>query len=640
MFATVLVANRGEIACRVIRTLRRLGIRSVAVYTVADRGARHVTLADTALEIADYLDASALVHAATSTGAAAVHPGYGFLSENAGFARACAAAGVVFLGPSPEAIEVMGDKIRARDHVAARGVPVVPGTSDVTVDIGFPLLVKPSAGGGGKGMTVVASADDLPAALESARRIALRAFGDDTLLLERLITSPRHIEVQVLADAHGTVLSLGERECSLQRRHQKVIEEAPSPLLTDAVREAIGAAAVEVARSVDYVGAGTVEFLVSADAPDEFFFIEMNTRLQVEHPVTELVTGLDLVEWQLRIAAGEPLPAAAPPVTGHAVEARLYAEDPAAGFLPTSGTVIGLREPDGEGVRVDSSLMIGGSVASDYDPMLAKIIARGEHREQALARLDRAFAETVVQGVRTNLEFLRGLLADPGVRAGDLDTGLIERVGFTPAPVDRVAVVVAALLEHEARWGGEHRTHWGGTLWSQPSGWRLGAARPARYVLAADDQPHVVEVLGPPEAPLVDGVPVRFTSSTATATIELDGATSSYPWARSGDELWVGSSSFTLWTRQRQLAAHRATLSTVPGTASPEVRSVMPGVVVTLAVESGAAVEFGQPLLALEAMKMEHPVLAPVAGVVSLNVALGDQVRMDQLLATIEGIAP
>uniref|UniRef100_UPI002457B532 acetyl-CoA carboxylase biotin carboxylase subunit n=1 Tax=Nocardia farcinica TaxID=37329 RepID=UPI002457B532 len=437
-FDTVLVANRGEIAVRVLRTLRALGIRSVAVYSDADAGARHVREADVAVRLGpapareSYLDIDKVVQAARRTGAEAVHPGYGFLSENAAFAAALAEAGIVFLGPPARAIEIMGDKIAAKSTVSAFGVPVVPGIArpgltdadliSAAAEIGYPVLVKPSAGGGGKGMRRVDDPADLPAALVSARREAGSAFGDDTLFLERFVTRPRHIEVQILADTHGTVVHLGERECSLQRRHQKVVEEAPSPLLDAGTRARIGAAACDTARSVDYVGAGTVEFIVSADRPDEFFFMEMNTRLQVEHPVTEMVTGIDLVQAQVRIAAGEPLGLSQEQIrlTGHAVEARVYAEDPGRGFLPTGGTVLDLVDPAGPGVRVDSGLRVGTVVGSDYDPMLSKVIAHGPDRAAALARLDRALSGTTVLGVTANIEFLRFLLADEDVRAGRL----------------------------------------------------------------------------------------------------------------------------------------------------------------------------------------------------------------------------
>src|SRR6516164_11285463 len=419
-----------------------MGIASVAVYSDADAGARHVREAGEAVRIGpppaadSYLNIDAIIEAARAAGAQAIHPGYGFLSENASFARACAGAGLTFIGPPPEAIEAMGDKIAAKATVAAAGVPVVPGAgapglSDedlarAVAGIGFPVLIKPSAGGGGKGMRLVASAAELGPALEGARREALAAFGDGTLLAERYISGPRHIEIQIMADSHGHVIHLGERECSLQRRHQKIIEEAPSPLLDAARRAAMGAAAVEAARSVGYTGAGTVEFIVPGDSPDEFYFMEMNTRLQVEHPVTELVYGLDLVEWQLRVAAGEELTALpamnGTAMNGHAVEARVYAEDPARGFLPTGGTVLALREPGGEHVRVDSGLAEGMAVGSRYDPMLAKVIAWGPDRATALRRLDGALAGTTVLGVTTNIAFLRELLADPDVRAGRLDT--------------------------------------------------------------------------------------------------------------------------------------------------------------------------------------------------------------------------
>ncbi|EYR64489.1 acetyl-COA carboxylase, partial [Actinotalea ferrariae CF5-4] len=527
LFSTVLVANRGEIACRVIRTLRSLGIRSVAVYSDADRDARHVGLADEAVRLGpadarrSYLDIEAVLAAARATGAEAIHPGYGFLAENAAFARACADAGVVFVGPGVAALEVMGDKIRAKRHVAQAGVPVLPGVSEAgldddalvaaAADVGFPLLVKPSAGGGGKGMEVVERAEDLPEALRTARRVAAAAFGDDTLLLERYVRAPRHIEVQVLADTHGTVVHLGERECSLQRRHQKVVEEAPSPLLDAPTRARMGEVACAAARSVGYVGAGTVEMIVPADDPTAFFFLEMNTRLQVEHPVTEMVTGLDLVEQQLRVAAGERLAVRQEDVrlTGHAIEARLYAEDPARGFLPGTGRVLALEEPSGEGVRVDSALLPGLVVSADYDPMLAKVVAWGADRDQALHRLDAALSRTAVLGVPTNTAFLRTLLADADVRAGRLDTGLVERVlargaagdretgvdGSTPhadadstrLPLDRVAVVVAA-LEHErtARAAGTSPAAGAGSPW-RSDGWRAGDPVPVRSAFALTD---------------------------------------------------------------------------------------------------------------------------------------------------------
>ncbi|MCT9144873.1 acetyl-CoA carboxylase biotin carboxylase subunit, partial [Streptomyces violarus] len=491
MFETVLVANRGEIAVRVIRTLRSMGVRSVAVFSDADADARHVREADTAVRIGpapaseSYLSAERLLEAAVRTGAQAVHPGYGFLAENAAFAHACAEAGLVFIGPPADAISLMGDKIRAKETVQAAGVPVVPGGRDPDLaeaarELGAPVLLKPSAGGGGKGMRLVRDLTRLEEEIASARREARASFGDDTLLVERWIDRPRHIEIQVLADAHGHVVHLGERECSLQRRHQKIIEEAPSVLLDEETRAAMGEAAVQAARSCGYRGAGTVEFIVNGSDPSSYYFMEMNTRLQVEHPVTELITGLDLVEWQLRVAAGEPLAFAQQDVrlTGHAVEARICAEDPARGFLPSGGTVLRLREPQGDGIRTDSGLTEGTEVGSLYDPMLSKVIAYGPDRATALRKLRSALAETVTLGVQTNAGFLRRLLAHPAVIAGDLDTGLVEREveGLIPTDVPEEVYEAAAAVRLDAL-----TPEPGGWTdpFSLPTGWRLGGARKA-----------------------------------------------------------------------------------------------------------------------------------------------------------------
>lgn len=493
MFDTVLVANRGEIAVRVIRTLRRLGVRSVAVFSDADADAPHVREADVAVRLgpADRSDSSAaetylrtdqILAAARRTGAQAVHPGYGFLAENAAFARACAEAGLVFIGPPPAAVELMGDKINAKEAVRAAGVPVVPGsraTAPTDEDlvaaaagIGYPVLLKPSAGGGGKGMRLVRDPAELPTEIAAARRVARTAFGDDTLLLERWIDRPRHIEVQVLADAHGTTVHLGERECSLQRRHQKLIEEAPSVLLNAETRAAMGAAAVRAAESCGYTGAGTVEFIVPGIDPDsptptegvrDFFFMEMNTRLQVEHPVTELAVAvagsgrLDLVEWQLRVAAGEPLTFTQSDISfqGHAIEARICAEDPERDFLPTGGRILLLDEPRGEGIRVDSGVAPGTVITSSYDPMLAKVIAYGPDRPTALRRLRAALADTRILGVTTNTGFLRRLLAHPEVAAGRLDTGLVEQTaqrepGLLASPYSPATAAATAATTPEA----------------------------------------------------------------------------------------------------------------------------------------------------------------------------------------------
>ncbi|MFJ6001936.1 biotin carboxylase N-terminal domain-containing protein [Arthrobacter sp. NPDC092385] len=654
-FDTVLVANRGEIACRVLRSVRALGLRSVAVYSDADAGARHVLEADVAVRIgeaaptASYLSIPAVVEACRRTGAGAVHPGYGFLSENAAFADALREAGIVFIGPSVHALDVMGDKIRSKNHVAGFGVPVVPGIAEpglsdddlvrAAVEVGFPLLIKPSAGGGGKGMHAVHRAEDLPAVLATARRVAARAFGDDTLFLERLVPRPRHIEVQVLADAHGAVLHLGERECSLQRRHQKVIEEAPSALLDAATRRRIGEAACAAARSVDYTGAGTVEFLVSDAAPDEFFFMEMNTRLQVEHPVTELVTGVDLVEWQIRVAAGEHLPLAQEDVvlTGHAVEARVYAENPEAGFLPSSGTIRSLVEPAGEGIRVDSSLLPGGTVSSSYDPLLAKVIAWGADRGQALDRLDAALAGTVVLGVDTNIEYLRLLVADDDVRAARLDTTLIERrlpgLAFRHVTAQDLALAAVLLVEAEP-------VTPGGSPWHRGDGFRLGTPRPRSVALEHDGGTATVTLLrtGGGWDATVDGVTVLVGTTGDGATI--DGVRTRRQHALDGDTVWLGDAGWSARLRRpgrRELLD--AVLSRIPraeGAADPLVRSPMPGTVVSVAVEDGATVQAGDVLVAVEAMKMEHQLTAALSGVVRLSLKPGDLVRAQQIVATIE----
>ncbi|WP_019814137.1 acetyl-CoA carboxylase biotin carboxylase subunit [Saccharomonospora saliphila] len=655
MFDTVLVANRGEIAVRVIATLRRMGIRSVAVYSDADAEARHVAEADVALRVGpaeatrSYLSIPDVVAAAVDSGAQAVHPGYGFLAENAEFARACEDAGIVFLGPPPAAIEAMGDKIRAKDTVSAAGVPVVPGANDVSdVDsaaeaaerVGYPVLLKPSAGGGGKGMRVVSVPDELPSAVESARREARGAFGDDRLLIERYVAAPRHIEIQVLADAHGHCVYLGERECSLQRRHQKIIEEAPSPLLDERTRASMGRAAVEAARSVGYVGAGTVEFIVSSRRPDEFFFLEMNTRLQVEHPVTELVTGLDLVEWQVRVAAGEPLAVAQDDVRldGHAVEARVYAEDPARDFVPTGGTVLALAEPRNEHVRVDSGLRVGTVVASHYDPMLAKVVAHGPDRASALHRLDRALAHTAVLGVPTNVPFLRELVRHPEVRAGTLDTALVERELSALTADDGVPgdVLVAAALD---RLLGLWPTDAVVDPWEVPSGWRLGGSAGVAFLLRAEQTEALVHVEGPPDAARVtvgDGEPVDASAARdgdGALVVRQTGLYRRYHRAAEPDgTLWLARDGRVVAVRERPnlLASHAESVDSGP------VTSPMPGTVLVVKAEPGQRVAAGAPLLVVEAMKMEHTVTAPVDGVVrELTVRAGQQVGLDEPLALV-----
>ncbi|MGI5139811.1 MULTISPECIES: acetyl/propionyl/methylcrotonyl-CoA carboxylase subunit alpha [unclassified Streptomyces] len=635
MFDTVLVANRGEIAVRVIRTLRSLGVRSVAVFSDADADARHVREADTAVRIGpapateSYLSAERLLEAAARTGAQAVHPGYGFLAENAAFARACAEAGLVFIGPPAEAISLMGDKIRAKETVQAAGVPVVPGSSgsgltdaelaDAAREIGMPVLLKPSAGGGGKGMRLVREQEKLSDEIAAARREARASFGDDTLLVERWIDRPRHIEIQVLADAHGNVVHLGERECSLQRRHQKIIEEAPSVLLDEATRSSMGAAAVQAARSCGYRGAGTVEFIVPGGDPSAYYFMEMNTRLQVEHPVTEMVTGLDLVEWQLRVAAGEPLSFGQEDVTltGHAVEARICAEDPARGFLPSGGRVLSLHEPQGDGVRTDSGLTEGTEVGSLYDPMLSKVIAYGPDRATALRKLRAALAQTVTLGVQTNAGFLRRLLAHPAVVAGELDTGLVEREvdGLVPAEVpDEVYEAAAAVRLEALRPRGEGWTD----PFSVPSGWRLGGEpKPVSFPL------RVLE-------PLEYAPRGSHTVTEDSVSVVLDGVRHTFH--RAAD--WLGRDGDAWHVRDHDPVAASLTGAARSGTDS--LTAPMPGTVTVVKVAVGDEVAAGQSLLVVEAMKMEHVISAPHAGTVAeLDVTPGTTVAMDQVLAVI-----
>ncbi len=664
MFESVLVANRGEIAVRVIRTLRRMGIRAVAVHSDADAAAPHVTLADVSVRLgpapaaASYLSAERVLEAAQRTGAQAVHPGYGFLSERADFARAVAAAGLVFIGPPVEAIEAMGDKIRAKHLARAAGVPLVPGVDGPGLDdealaaaagtVGYPLLVKAAAGGGGKGMRVVRDPGALPAALAAARREAVAAFGDGALLLERYVERSRHLEIQVLADAHGACVHLGERECSLQRRYQKVVEEAPSPLLDAGARGRMGAAAVDLARAVGYTGVGTVEFLVAGDGlhpgldrpQGGFAFLEMNTRLQVEHPVTEQVYGLDLVEQQLRVAAGEPLgihqDALVP--EGHSVEARIYAEDPRRGFLPTGGRVLALGLP--AGVRLDLGIAEGTRVGSEYDPMLGKVVADGADRAEALRRLDEALADLAVLGVTTNVAFLRRLLADPDVRAGRLDTGLIDRVlarGEEPGPPPE-AFVAAALAGLAAREPGPGEAV---DPFDVPSGWRVGGtvptssrlaegtAAPVDVTVAGGSADAVVTVDGgaPRGAALVPAGPHRV-------TLALDGQVSHWSLAADGDVTWVGreGAAWALRTLPRLVAGRHAAAAVGSG----PLRAPLPGTVAVVAVAEGDMVVAGQTLVVVEAMKMEHPITAPIDGVVvRLPVRVGQQVPIDAELAVV-----
>ena len=657
LFDTVLVANRGEIAVRVIRTLHALDIRAVAVASDADVDAVHVRAADEVVRIGptpaseSYLSIERLVAAARRCGAQAVHPGYGFLSENAAFARACAEAGLVFIGPPPAAMEAMGDKIRAKATAQAAGVPVIAGVAEpglddaglvaAAADVGFPLMVKAAAGGGGKGMRIVRDPPALPEALAAARREARAAFGDDALLLERYVERPRHIEIQVLADAAGGVVHLGERECSLQRRHQKVVEEAPSPALDTATRTRMGAAAVAVARACGYVGAGTVEMIAPGDDPSAFAFLEMNTRLQVEHPVTEAVYGIDLVEEQVRIPAGQPLRLRQDDIAprGHAIEARVYAEDPARGFLPTGGRLLAVDHGGGDGVRVGTGIAAGTVVGSAYDPLLAKVIASGPDRATALQRLDRALAETAILGVTANVAFLRALLADPEVRAGRLDTGLIERRlddlvgGDVPADVLVAAALAGALAL-------ERRNPFADPF-DVPGGWRLGEPAWARWrlqPLGAD--PVEVAVRGraaDAEVRVGERAPCRASAAwaaedAATLVVDADGVVRRYRHARADGVTWLARDGMAWALRETErLAAERREEA-----GGGELSAPMPGTVAVVSVREGDAVRAGQALLVVEAMKMEHPITAPIDGVVAaLHVRSGEQVAMDQPLVVV-----
>jgi acetyl-CoA/propionyl-CoA carboxylase biotin carboxyl carrier protein len=630
MFERVLIANRGEIAVRIERTLARLGIESVAVFSDADAGAPHVRGADRAVHIGatpardSYLSIERVLDAAARSGADAIHPGYGFLSERPDFAAACAEAGITFVGPGREAMALLGDKARARAVAAEAGVPTLAGWSgedlsdeEIVDRVGagdLPLLVKAAAGGGGKGMRLVTRREDLAEALGAARREAASAFGDERLLIEHFVEPSRHLEVQVIADAHGNVIHLGERECSLQRRHQKVIEESPSPVVTPALREAMGEAAVALARHAGYVNAGTVELIAERDDPERFFFLEVNTRLQVEHPVTEAVTGLDLVELQLRVAAGEPLPLTQEEVRrdGWAVEARIYAEDPAAGFLPSSGAVVAYREP--AGVRVDSGIEEGTMVGTDYDPMLAKVVAAGSDREEALAKLGRALGELVVAGPTTNAAYLRALLARPEVRSGEIDTGLIERLGdevASPSPSPDLAAL--ALIEMLG-------TPEDDDIWSTRTAWRAQGAAWIRRTLET------------PEGPIDVAVKSTGTGWAWSTASDVDGPKTGLSDGFSAHQPAVFRDGEAVWVVEPDVGPVRyAPLvgdddAAASGDASLE--APMPGTVVQLRVQPGTAVSAGETLVVMESMKMEISIASPRDGsIAAVHVAAGDQVE-------------
>ena len=624
MFETVLIANRGEIARRVIRTLDQLGIRSVAIFAPGDRDAPHVREAGEAVPVTSYLDIGAVIDACTRAGAQALHPGYGFLAENPALARACDAAGITFVGPPAEAIELMGDKLRAKAAAAAAGIPVVASYSESeALTAPYPLLVKAAAGGGGRGMRVVQSAEELDAALASARREARAGFGDERVFIERFLPRSRHIEVQVMADAHGTVLYLGERECSLQRRHQKLIEESPSPVVSVQLRERLGAEAVALARASRYVGAGTVEFIADFDDPGEHYFLEMNARLQVEHPVTELVTGLDLVELQLRVAAGEPLGLAQPDIRlhGHAIEARINAEDSARDFLPSTGRVLAYHRP--AGARVDDGIESGSEVDASFDSLLAKVIVHAEDRTAALAKLDRALGGTAVLGLTTTTGFLRSLIATDEVRSGDIDTGLVERLpsGWTPGPADAEVARAAAVITL-AVWAQQR----GDDPFDRLDGWRLGGRRASSWweLTVGGRDPVSIEldaaVLGEvrptgPDSFLIGAEPLRR----------------EWFYAFDSETLWLGTggSSWAVRTGAEDEEPQAQ--------AGGDVRAPMPGQVLLVHVEAGDDVSAGDALIVLESMKMELVMTAPVDGrVAELGVAAGDRVVVDQPLARIE----
>jgi 3-methylcrotonyl-CoA carboxylase alpha subunit len=624
---TLLVANRGEIACRVMRTAKSLGLITVAVHSAIDRNARHVAEADLAVDLGgakpaeSYLLIDRIIAAAQASGAEAIHPGYGFLSENAAFARAVEAAGLVFLGPPASAIEAMGSKSAAKSLMEAAEVPLVPGYHGEAQDvqtfreaaerIGYPVLLKAAAGGGGKGMKVVEREADLADALQSAQREAQSAFGDSRMLVEKYVLKPRHVEIQVFADTHGNCLYLNERDCSIQRRHQKVVEEAPAPGMSVELRRAMGEAAVKAAQAIGYVGAGTVEFLL--DARGQFFFMEMNTRLQVEHPVTEAITGLDLVAWQIRVARGEPLPItqAQVPLFGHAIEVRLYAEDPQNDFLPASGILALYQEPAaGPGRRVDSGVREGDEVSAFYDPMLGKLIAWGDSREEARQRLLAMLGETAVAGVKTNLAFLRRILAHPAFAAAELDTGFIERhqADLLPAPGGLPdafwQAAATAFVESETARVRCDDPH---SPWSARSGWRSGLPAPTTLHLACGEAQRRVRWLP-------GGARARLRSFRRDGTLYLE---------------WGGE--LRALTRVDPIAAVEREHAHHGGLSAP-----MNGSIVRVLVEPGQSVEAGTALVVLEAMKMEHSIRAPQAGTVkALYCSEGDMVGEGAVLVEL-----
>jgi 3-methylcrotonyl-CoA carboxylase alpha subunit len=675
MFTKILIANRGEIACRVAATARRLAIKTVAVYSDADAGAKHVAACDEAIHIGgsapkdSYLRWERIIEAAKATGAQAIHPGYGFLSENEEFAQACANAGLVFIGPPPSAIKDMGLKAESKQLMEKAGVPLVPGYHGANQDpdllqaeadrIGYPVLIKASAGGGGKGMRAVEKAEDFAAALQSCKREAINSFGDDAVLIEKYVQRPRHIEIQVFGDTQGNYVYLFERDCSVQRRHQKVLEEAPAPGMTPEMRAQMGLAAVAAARAVNYVGAGTVEFIVEqrADGSMNFFFMEMNTRLQVEHPVTEAITGQDLVEWQLRVASGEPLPLLQEQlaIDGHAIEARICAENPDNNFLPATGTlhVYGLPacatfDRAATGVRVDSGVREGDTISPYYDSMVAKLIVHGRTREEALARMDAALAQTHIVGLATNVQFLRHVVTCPSFAQAQLDTALIpretavlfnqEKVGL---PLAAAAQVAHALVAERALAAQADASGWIDP-WAQRDGWRSHGASSRAFMVEFHDAPHTAQLTRLHGGGLqlqIDGqtAPLHFTA-LANGALDVrygDQRTTANVYQK-GDVAHVFTAQGATQIVAIDALAHAGDVQGEAG----RLTAPMPGKVVSFAVKAGDAVKKGQPLAVMEAMKMEHTIAAPADGTVAeLLFAPGDQVTEGAELLKLETAA-
>jgi len=653
MFKTVLIANRGEIACRIIATCRRLGVATVAVYSDADANARHVRLADRAVHIGaapareSYLDAGKILQAASDTGAQAVHPGYGFLAESAEFARAVGKAGLTLIGPSPETMDLMGSKAAAKARMETADVPLIPGyhgedQEDETLleearRVGFPLMLKAAAGGGGKGMRVVHAESDFAEALHAARREASGAFGDERMIIERYLATPRHIEAQVFADSHGNTVHLFERDCSSQRRHQKIIEEAPAPELDDTIRQNLLAAAVRAAEAVDYLGAGTVEFMVDGD---EFFFLEMNTRLQVEHPVTECITGLDLVEWQLRVAAGEELPLAQDDIhaSGHAMEARIYAEDPDQGFVPSTGRIEALALPRDHRVRIDTGVDAGDEVSMHYDPMIAKLIVHDSTREACLARLNQALATSFVAGPTTNLGFLQALASSEVFTQAQLDTGLLDRELSTildagDVPLDVLAAAAGRwLLMQESQASGD-------TPFDTCDSWRLGEPATRSLDIECTNQRSTVEAagFGGDYRLLINDQlhPVGIQQLSATEFhLTLDGQGRRLQVHGAGQhrlEVCLDNRRWLLTRHARFEAAVDA------GAGDGRLLAPMPGKILEIRAQAGQSVSEGETLLIMEAMKMELAIKAPMDGeVCQIAVSAEDVVEADAMLLEIE----